>query len=74
MLSSKLFPWQKDKKKCTIYKNEKNEELIQELRSEGIADEKILTAIRMVPRELFTEKLDEAYLRIRHCQLGVTRL
>jgi len=61
MLSSKLFPWQKNKKKRTIYKNEKNEELIQKLRSEGIADEKILTAIRMVPRELFTEKLDEAY-------------
>ena len=61
MLSSKLFPWQKNKKKRTIYKNEKNEELIQELRSEGITDEKILTAIRIVPRELFTEKLDEAY-------------
>ena len=61
MLSSKLFPWQKNKKKHTIYKNKKNEELIQELRSEGIADEKILTAIRVVPRELFTEKLDEAY-------------
>ena len=61
MLSSKLFPWQKNKKKHTIYKNEKNEELIQELRSEGIADEKILTAIRAVPRELFTENLNEAY-------------
>ena len=61
MLYSKLFPWQKNKKKCTIYKNEKNEELIQELRSEGITDEKVLTAIRIVPRELFTEKLDEAY-------------
>ena len=61
MLSSKLFPWQKNKKKRTIYKNEKNEELIQELRFEGIIDEKILSAIRMVPRELFTEKLDEAY-------------
>ena len=61
MLSSKLFFCQKNKKKHTIYKNEKNEELIQELRSEGIADEKILTAIRMVPRALFTEKLDEAY-------------
>ena len=61
MLSSKLFPWQKNKKKSTILKNEKNEELIQELRSEGITDEKILSAIRMVPRELFTEKLDEAY-------------
>ena len=61
MLPSKFFPWQKNKKKHTIYKNEKNEELIQELRSEGIADEKILTAISMIPRELFTEKLDEAY-------------
>ena len=57
----KLFLWQKNKKKSTILKNEKNEELIQELRSEGITDEKILSAIRMVPRELFTEKLDEAY-------------
>ena len=61
MLSSKLFSWQKKKKKHSIYKNEKNEELIQELRFEGIIDEKILSAIRMVPRELFTEKLDEAY-------------
>ena len=61
MLSSKLFPWQKNRKKHTIYKNEKNEELIQELRSEGITDEKILKAIRMVPRELFTENLNEAY-------------
>jgi len=34
MLSSKLFFWKKNKKKHTIYKNEKNEELIQELRSE----------------------------------------
>ena len=61
MQSLKLFPWQKNKKKSTILKNEKNEELIQELRSEGITDEKILTAIRLIPRELFTEKLDEAY-------------
>ena len=61
MLYSKLFPWQKNKKKHTACKNEKNEELIQELRFEGITDEKILTAIRMVPRELFTENLDEAY-------------
>ena len=61
MLSSKLFPWKKNKKKYSIYKNEKNEQLIRELRFEGIIDEKILSAIRMVPRELFTEKLDEAY-------------
>ena len=38
MLYSKLFPWQKNKKKHSIYKNEKNEELIQELRFEGITD------------------------------------
>jgi protein-L-isoaspartate(D-aspartate) O-methyltransferase len=61
MLSSKLFPWKKNKKKRTIYKNEKNEELIQELRFEGITDEKILSSIRIIPRELFAEKLDEAY-------------
>ena len=61
MQSLKLFPWQKNKKKHSIYKNEKNEKLIQELRFEGITDSKILSAIRMVPRELFTEKLDEAY-------------
>ena len=61
MLSSKLIPWQKNKKEHTACKNKKNEELIQELRFEGITDEKILMAIRMVPRELFTENLDEAY-------------
>ena len=61
MLYSKLFPWQKNKKKRSIYKNEKNEKLIQELKFEGITDSKILSAIRMVPRELFTEKSDEAY-------------
>ena len=58
MLSSKLFSWKKKKKNSTIFKNE---ELIQKLRFEGITDEKILSAIRTVPRELFTEKLNEAY-------------
>ena len=66
MLSSKLFTWQKNKKKHTVYKNKKNEELIQKLRSEGITDEKILSAVRMVPRELFTEKSDEAYENNNH--------
>jgi len=56
MLSLKLFPWQKNKKKSTILKNEKNEELIQELRFEGMTDEKILSAIKKVPRELFVEQ------------------
>jgi len=61
MFSELFHSLKKNKKKPTILKNEKNEELIQELRSEGITDEKILSAIRMVPRELFTENLDEAY-------------
>ena len=63
MLSLKLFPWQKNKKKSTILKNEKNEELIQELRFEGMTDEKILSAIKKVPRELFVEQylIKEAY-------------
>ena len=64
MLSLKLFSWQKKKRHFTIYNNEKNEELIQTLRFEGIADEKILSAIRAVPRELFTEKSSEAYENI----------
>ena len=61
MFSELFHSLKKNKKKPTILKNEKNEELIQELRSEEITDEKILSAIRMVPRELFTENLDEAY-------------
>ena len=61
MFSELFHSLKKNKKKPTILKNEKNEELIQELRSEGITDEKILSAIRMVSRELFTENLDEAY-------------
>ncbi len=51
MLSSKLFPWQKNKKKHTIHKNEKNEELIQELRSEGIEAEIIETS-ELINKEL----------------------
>ena len=61
MFSELFHSLKKNKKKPTILKNEKNEQLIQELRFEGIIDEKILSAIRIVPRELFTENLDEAY-------------
>ena len=63
MFSELFHSLKKNKKKPTIHKNEKNEQLIQELRSEGITDEKILSAIRMVPRELFISKqtLNEAY-------------
>ena len=53
----------KNKKKVEIFQNRNNEELIQELRLDGIS-EKILSAIRMVPREYFTENIIEAYKNI----------
>ena len=63
MLFSGLFPWLENKKKSTYLKNQKNDELIFELKAEGIADEKILSAIKKVPRELFVEQhsINEAY-------------
>ena len=56
MIFSGLFPWLENKKKSTYLKNQKNDELIFELKVEGITDEKILSAIKKVPRELFVEQ------------------
>ena len=63
MLFSGLFSWLENKKKSTYLKNQKNEELIFELKVEGITDEKILSAIKKVPRELFVEEhlIKDAY-------------
>ena len=63
MIFSGLFPWLENKKKSTYLKNQKNDELIFELKVEGITDEKILSAIKKVPRELFVEQhlIKEAY-------------
>ena len=65
MLISELFPWlkNKDKKITTFINDKKNDELIQELKIEGITDEKILLAIKKIPRELFVEQylIHEAY-------------
>ena len=63
MLFSGLFPWLENKKKSAYLKNQKNDELIFELKVEGITDEKILSAIRNVPRELFVEQhlIEKAY-------------
>ena len=44
MLFSGLFPWLENKQKSKYSKNQKNDELIFELKVEGITDEKILTA------------------------------
>ena len=63
MLFSGLFSWLENKKKSAYLKNQKNDELIFELKVEGITDEKILSAIKKVPRELFVEQhlIKEAY-------------
>ena len=63
MIFSGLFSWLENKKKSSYLKNEKNDELIFELKVEGINDEKILSAIKKVPRELFVEQylIKEAY-------------
>ena len=63
MLFSGLFSWLENKKKSAYLKNLKNDELILELKVEGITDEKILSAIRNVPRELFVEQhlIEKAY-------------
>ena len=63
MIFSRLFSWLENKKKFNYLKNQKNNELIFELKVEGITDEKILSAIKKVPRELFVEQhlIKEAY-------------
>ena len=63
MLFSGLFPWLENKKRSEYLKNQKNDELILELKVEGITDEKILSTIKKVPREIFVEQhlIKEAY-------------
>ena len=63
MIFSRLFSWLENKKKFNYLKNKKNDELIFELKNEGITNEKILSAIKKVPRELFVEQhlIKEAY-------------
>ena len=63
MIFSRLFSWLENKKKFNYLKNQKNNELIFKLKVEGITNEKILSAIKKVPRELFVEQhlIKEAY-------------
>ena len=63
MLFSGLFPWLENKKKSIYKKNQKNDELIFELKAGGITDKKILSAIKTIPRELFVDQhlIGEAY-------------
>ena len=63
MLFSGILSWIENKKKYKYIISRKNDELIQELKIEGITDKKVLLAIKKVPRELFVDQhlIKEAY-------------
>ena len=48
-----FFPWEKNREKEKIFFNKNNNDLVTELKKKGISDQKILSAIKKVPRELF---------------------
>ena len=50
-----LFPWQKNRIK-QLRSNRNNEELLEELKIEGITENNVLYAIKKVPREIFVER------------------
>ena len=56
-----LFSWKKNKVKENIFFNKNNDDLIQELKENGITDEDILTAIKKVPRELFVNEFSKQW-------------
>ena len=61
-----LFPWRKNQIRKSPRHNRNNEGLIEELKTEGITERNILSAIKKVPRELFVEKqfIQQAYKNI----------
>ena len=61
-----LFPWQKNKIRKSPGLNRNNEDLIEELKIEGIVEHNVLGAIKNVPREFFVEKqfIQQAYKNI----------
>ena len=52
-----LFSWKKNKVKENIFFNKNNDDLILELKENGITDKDILTVIKKVPRELFVNEI-----------------
>ena len=50
-----LFPWQKNRIK-QLRLNRNNEELLKELKIDGITENNVLYAIKKVPREIFVER------------------
>ena len=61
-----LFPWLKNRIEKRTRSNINNENLIQELKIEGITENNILFAIRKVPREIFVKRdfIQKAYENI----------
>ena len=56
-----LFSWKKNKVKENIFFNKNNDDLILELKENGITDKDILTAIKKVPRELFVDEISNQW-------------
>ena len=56
-----LFSWKKNKVKGNIFFNKNNDDLILELKENGITDKDILTAIKKVPRELFVDEISNQW-------------
>ena len=56
-----LFSWKKNKVKENIFFNKNNDDLILELKENGITDKDILTAIKKVPRELFINEFSKQW-------------
>ena len=56
-----LFSWKKNKVKKNIFFNKNNDDLILELKENGITDKDILTAIKKVPRELFVNEISNQW-------------
>ena len=56
-----LFSWRKNKVKENIFFNKNNDDLILELKENGITDKDILTAIKKVPRELFVNEISNQW-------------
>ena len=56
-----LFSWKKNKVKENIFFNKNNDDLILELKENGITDKDILAAIKKVPRELFVNEISNQW-------------
>ena len=61
-----LFSWKDNQSANFSIFNKNNEDLVKELKYEGITDNNILLAMKKVPRELFVEQqfIDKAYNNI----------